>query len=300
MMKRLITFVLVFVFYLTSSACAGYDIILISDCNPPGVPDGDHEDDALVSWLQSLGYTVDTSGMSQAYTESENPFDDPMKVAALESAGMVLISRRTSSGSYDNDRKSWNELENPLLLCSGYLTRGETSSTKWGWTSGGSGDADLTTTSVDIVNLHPFVPAPIGLFDFSEAPTPGQAPKGVYLPNSTEEVVAGGTVVATFDNRPILIDIQAGTDFDAVNDTTDKYGIAGDRRSFLGSWGYDADLDYGQGDPRNRRANWGDFITDDYKALMEQTIAVMVPEPLTIVLLGFGGLFLTCKKCKKN
>jgi len=297
MIKKLIIFVLVFVFYLTSSACAGYDIILISDCNPPGVPDGDHEDDALVSWLQSLGYTVDTGGMSQAYRESENPFDDPMKVAALESAGMVLISRRTSSGSYDNDRKSWNELENPLLLCSGYLTRGETSSAKWGWTSGGSGDADLTTTSVDIVNLHPFVPATIGLFDFSEAPTPGQAPKGVYLPDSTEEVVAGGTVVATFDNRPILIDIQAGTDFDAVNDTTDKYGIAGDRRSFLGSWGYDADLDYGQGDPRNRRANWGDFITDDYKALMEQTIAVMVPEPLTIVLLGFGGLFLTCKKC---
>ena len=297
MMKRLIAFVLVFVFCLTSSIYAGYDIILISDSNPPDVSDGNHEDDALVSWLESLGYTVDTSGMGQVYRESENPFDDPMKVAALESAGMVLVSRMTSSGSYDNDRKSWNELENPLLLCSGYLTRGETGSSKWGWTSGGSGDADLTSTGIDIVNLHPFVPVSTGLFDWSEAPAPGQTPKGVYLPDSTEQVVAGGIVVATFDNRPILIDIQAGADFDAVNNTTDKYGIAGDRRAFLGSWGYDADLDYGQGDPRNRRANWGDFITDDYKALMEQTIAVMVPEPVTIVLLGLGSLFLICKKC---
>lgn len=295
-MKRVITFVLVLVFCLTSSVYAGYDIILISDCNPPGVPDGDHEDDAMVSWLQSLGYTVDTSGMGQAYQEGENPFDDPMKVAALESAGMVLVSRRTSSGSYDNDRKSWNELENPLLLCSGYLTRGETSSSKWGWTSGGSGDADLTATGIEIVNLHPFVPASTGLFDWSEAPTPGQAPKGVYLPDSTEEVVAGGIVVATFDNRPILIDIPAGADFDAVNNTTDIYGIAGDRRGFLGSWGYDIDLDYGQADPRNRRANFGDFITEDYMALMEQTIAEMIPEPATVALLGFGGLFLIRKK----
>jgi len=297
MMKRLIAFVLVLVFCLASSVYAGYDIILISDSNPPDVPDGNHEDDALVSWLEGLGYTVDTSGMGQVYRESENPFDDPMKVAALESAGMVFISRMTSSGSYDNDRKSWNELDNPLLLCSGYLTRGETGSAKWGWTSGGSGDADLASTGIDIVNLHPFVPVSTGLFDWSEAPAPGQAPKGVYLPDSTEQVVAGGIVVATFNNRPILIDIQAGADFDAVNNTTDKYGIAGDRRAFLGSWGYDADLDYGQGDPRNRRANWGDFITDDYKALMEQTIAVMVPEPVTIVLLGLGGLVLTCKKC---
>jgi hypothetical protein len=296
MMKRLITFVFVLVFCLTSLVYAGYDIIMISDCNPPDVPDGNHEDDALVSWLQSLGYTVDTGGMGQAYREGENPFDDPTKVAALESAGMVLVSRRTDSGSYDNDRKSWNELENPLLLCSGYLTRGETSSTRWGWTSGGSGDADLEITGVDVVGLHPFIPASGGLFDWSEAPTPGQAPKGVYLPDSTEEVVAGSIIVATFDNRPILIDIPAGADFDAVNNTTDKYGIAGDRRGFLGSWGYDTDLNYRQGDSRNRRANWGDFITDDYKALMERTIAEMIPEPATVALLGLGGLFLIRKR----
>jgi len=252
-----------------------YDIMLISDCNPPDVPEGDHEDDAMVAWLESLGYKVDTSGMGQAYREGEAPFDDLEKVVALEAARIVLVTRRSSSGSYDNDRQRWNELGTPLLLMSGYITRGG-GSNRWGWTTGGSGDADLAQTVVDIPGYGAF-----SVFDWSEAPTPGEAPKGVYLPNSSSEIVPGATLVGEFGaDRPFLIVYPAGTDFDAGQTEGGPYGIAGADRAFVAHWGYDFDLDYGEGDPRNRRAQWDDFITDDYKAVLETVIDTLILEPV--------------------
>jgi hypothetical protein len=289
MMKRLIFLVLPVAVCLTSVVNAGYDIILISDCNPPDVVDGDHEDDALVAWLEGLGYSVDTSGMGKAYREGENPFDDPAKVAALNSAGIVLVSRRTSSGSYDNNRKEWNELGNPLILMSGYLTRGEGGGKRWGWTTGGSGDAAKATTDVVVMGITIDT-----FFDWSDAPTPGECPKSVYLPNSdgSSEFDTSALVIATFDGRDMMVLIDEGTDLDALNGTADKYGILGADRGFLGHWGYDSDLNYGEGDERNRRANWGDFITDGYKDAAASMIAHLIPEPATIALLGLGGLAL--------
>jgi hypothetical protein len=285
MMKRLIFLVLPVAVCLTSVANAGYDIILISDCNPPDVTDGDHEDDALVAWLEGLGYTVDTSGMGKAYQDGQNPFDDPTKVAALNSAGIVLVSRRTNSGAYDNNSKGWNELGNPLLLMSGYLTR----SSRWGWTTGGSGDAAKTTTDVEVMGVVMET-----WFDWSDAPTPGEAPKSVYLPNNdgSSEFDASALVIATFDDRDIMVLIDEGTDLDALNGTADTFGVLGADRGLLAHWGYDSDLNYGDGDPRNRRANWGDFITDGYKDAAATMIATLIPEPATIALLGLGGLTL--------
>ena len=60
--------------------------------------------------------------MGKAYQEGGNPFDDPAKVAALNSAGIVLFSRRTSSGSYNDNRKEWNELGNPGGLAGWLMT----------------------------------------------------------------------------------------------------------------------------------------------------------------------------------
>jgi hypothetical protein len=291
MMKRLIFLILPVAVCLTSVVNAGYDIILISDCNPPDVVDGDHEDDTLVAWLEGLGYTVDTSGMGKTYREGENPFDDPAKVAALNSAGMVLVSRRTSSGSYDNNRKEWNELGNPLLLMTGYITRGEGGGTRWGWTTGGSGNVSNTETDVSVMGVVIDT-----FFDWSDAPTPGECPSGrsVYLPNNdgSSEFDSSALVIATFDDRDMMVLIDEGTDLDALNGTADKYGILGADRGFLAHWGYDSDLNYGEGDERNRRARWDDFITDGYKDAVAAMITTLIPEPATIALLGLGGLAL--------
>jgi len=259
-------------------------IIVISDAYAPDdpTPDVTHEDDALVAFLEELGYEVDTSGMGGAYKEGNNPFADAAKVSALLSADLVLVSRRTSSGSYDNDRMNWNQLNNPLLLMSGYLTRGG-SNNKWGWTTGASsdvkdGDVLSGLTTVDVIGAHPFLPDP-EVFDWSA--NGGVPPKGVFLPNSSSEVV-GGTVVAEYGaDRPFLIDYAAGIDLDAGNGTTDFYGVLGDRRAFMGHWGYDVE-----------GYDFSSMITDDYKQILGETIAVMVPEPATLMLLGLGGLLL--------
>ena len=281
MMKRLICLTVALAFCLAGSAYAA-DIILISDAAVPGTdPGGNHIDDSLVAWLQDVGYTVDTSGMAQAYREGKNPFDDPAKVAALNSAGMVIVSRMASSGDYDSDRKDWNELENPLLLMSGYITRGEAGSKRWGWTTGDSADASLTETDVKLMGLVTVDT----FFDWSTAPTPGTCPKGVYLPkkDGTSEFDSEAIILATFDDYAMMVLMEAGTDFDALNGTVDKYGIAGEARGLMGHWGYDLDAAlYG----------WDSFITDGYKEALAEMIGTLIPEPATIALLGLGGLTL--------
>ena len=283
MCKKVLLLVLGLAFCLGSAAQA-FDIILISDSSAPGTdPGGDHCDDPLVAFLQGLGYTVDTSGMGKAYREGNNPFDGGAKEAALNSADLVIVSRRTSSGSYDNDRKDWNELANPLLLMSAYLTRGETSSDRWGWTTGGSGDVSKTETDALVGNIVPFT-----MFDWTLAPA-GQSPKGPYLPNVAGGETVAGDVMATYDGKPWWIDIPSGTDLQAMNAPVGggrDYGVTGDRRMFMGAWGYDTPGTY----------EWGDYMTDQYKAMMALTVHELIPEPATIALLGLGGLALLRKR----
>ena len=238
-------------------------VLLVSDSLAPGVEGEDHLDDAFVSFLEGLGHTVDTSGMGEAYREGNAPFADDGKVAALESADLVVVSRRTSSGSYDNDRKNWNELGTPLLLMNGYLVRGEVSSKRWGWAAGAAEEASLSATTLDLGDM-----GTVESFDFSGAPTPGGAPKPAYLAkkDGSSEFPDMAEVLGTFDGYDMLVDIPAGTDLDAHNGTVDKYGVAGGRRAFLGHWGYDADGPY----------DWSSFITDGYEDVVGQTVNTLI------------------------
>ena len=282
-MKRLIALALVLGLALSVSANAGV-ILVVSDSYAPGVEPAhaDHEDDPLVGFLTSLGHSVDMSGMGGAMKTL-----DAGKIAALEVADLVIVSRRTNSGAYgDGDRKVWNELSTPVLLMSGYLTR----SSRWGWHKGGSANATKTVTGIDVEagqEGHPFLaglPDPVDVFDWTDAPTPGEAPKGVYLPNTDQP--SAGTVIGKFDGRDALTDISAGTDLDAFNGTTDKFGVTGARRAFLGHWGYDDGTVY----------DFDDFVTDQGALLMMNAIDTLIPEPATIALLGFGGLALIRRK----
>lgn len=281
-MRRLIILLLAVVFCLAGVTQAG-TVLVVSESYAPGDTSGtDHRDDSLVAFLEGLGYTVDTSVMGGAMMDSQDPWSDPAKVAALEDADLVLVSRRTNSGNYDEKRPNWNELETPLLLMTGYLTRGEASGTRWGWTTGGSGDATLTETTVEVLG----VPFPEPFFDWSTAPTPGECPKGVYLPNNdgSSEFSDEAMVIATFAGRDMMVLIPKGTDFDALNGTTDKYGVAGADRGFIGHWGYDYDDETIYG--------FDTFITDAYKDALAAMVAEVIPEPATIALLGLGGLAL--------
>jgi len=245
-----------------------------------------YNDTAMVEFLEDLGYTVDTSGMAGAYWDN-TPVkwpDDPAKVAALNSADLIIMSRYGSSGRYDGDRMAWNELTVPILMQNGHLARGQGhptlgSSTKWGWNNATNGAQSNVPTDMIITEAHPFVDAftsPITLFDWST----GVAQNPVR--NALGDFPAGAIVVGTYDDTAMLVDIPAGTDFDAHCGTTDFYGVAGGRRVYMGHWTYDGSGDW----------SWALDITDSYKALFAEVVAQTIPEPATIALLGLGGLAL--------
>ena len=289
-MKRMITLALVIGFAFSAATQAGL-ILVVSDSYAPGdASNTDHCDDPLVGFLQSLGHTVDTSGMGKAMREGANSpwaVGNEAKLAALNNADLVFVSRRTDSGKYDADRKGWNELATPVILMSGYLTRGG-GNNKWGWHTSGSGNAALTEDSIVVEagqEGHAFLTglmSPVDAFDWPG--DPAEAPKALYLPNT--DGTSAGTVVGTFDGRDALLDIPAGTDLDALNGSTDKYGVTGARRAFLGHWGYDNPGTY----------DFDDFVTDAGGLLMANVVAEMIPEPATIALLGFGALALVRRK----
>jgi hypothetical protein len=289
-MKKMIVLALVMGLAFSAASQAGIILVVSDSYEPLDTTQTDHCDDPLVGFLQSLGHTVDVSGMGKAMREGgSSPWaaGNEAKLTALQSADLVIVSRRTSSGSYDADRVEWNELSTPLILMSGYLTRGG-GNNKFGWNTSGSGNATLTEDSVIVESgqeSHPFVAglsSPIDVFDWpGDPPT---APKGVYLPNTNG--TSAGTVVGTFDGRDMILDIPAGTDLDALNGTTDNYGVTGARRAFLGHWGYDTPGTY----------DFDDYVTDEGAILMANMVAEMIPEPATIALLGFGGLTLLRRK----
>lgn len=302
-MKRLLALIMALAF--CASAAQALDVMIISDsglfrtgsaepefANADGDPK--YMDTAMVEYLEGLGYTVDTSGMAGAYREPGKNEDYPDngwwegldgRLAAVQSADLVIVSRYASSGCYDNERLNWNVLDVPLLMQNGHIARGEGhptlgGSSKWGWNNANNAaqsnaPTDMIITAAD----HPFVEgfsSPITLFDWST----GSAQNPVR--NALGDFPAGATVVGTYDGVAMLVDIPAGTDFDAHCGTADKYGVAGARRAFLGHWTYDGSADW----------SWGMDVTDDYKALFAQVVAQTIPEPATIALLSLGGLAL--------
>lgn len=49
---------------------------------------------------------------------------DAAKRANLEAADLIIVSRQTSSGSYNAEPGFWNGLTTPIILHSGFLSRG--------------------------------------------------------------------------------------------------------------------------------------------------------------------------------
>jgi hypothetical protein len=277
-MRKLLELVIIMVFCV--SIASGKTIIVISDSGywPTGAPAAEfanvagaafYQDSAMVDYLKSLGYTVDTSGMAGRYREynaTSTPVQpgwvgNPTKEAALNAADLIIISRYATSGAYDAapDRLAWNALTKPILSQSGQLCRGGASSNQyWGWCNGGN-----TTTTLLVMPLlmgHEFVDGfgnPITLFS--------AIPSGRNVANPALAATwdARTSILGTLNGLPMLVDIPAGTNFDTLCGTTNIFGIAGARRVYLGHWGYDALATY----------SWDQGLTNDYKALFAQTVA---------------------------
>lgn len=238
------------------------EILIVSDQPATG-----GRDDTLISTLQSLGHTVDTSGMGQAYREGNGGAAAALARAVEQGTDLILVSRSTTSGSYDNDSAVWNSIPVPMLVMAPHLSR----SSHWGLLDSTAIVSDKNVPSefnAYPVPDHPFV-AGLGTSIFPEGA------RMDYL-NSTA-VPAGATIVGTLtegaNTFAVLVDIPAG----AAAFGTDR-GIFGADRALLQLTDY----------PDVTGVNFG--LSDNGVQILGQVITTVIPEPGTIGLLAVGAV----------
>ncbi|UCG48850.1 MAG: hypothetical protein JSU94_03530, partial [Phycisphaerales bacterium] len=120
-------------------------IIWVSDNKDPqgGVP----RDQEWVDLLTSQGYTVDLS-----FRNAEGRSLDAAEIAALNAADLIIVSRDTNSGDYDDgtEPSDWNGITTPIILQVAHIAR----SSRWRWLDTGSTNDSLQAMLV-VEPAHP-------------------------------------------------------------------------------------------------------------------------------------------------
>ncbi len=263
MLKKFIPIVLVLALSLTLPVNATYNIIWVSeDTDRDG--DGIMDDQGWVDLLTSQGYNVD---VQRNYWQT---LDDD-KINTLNSADLIIVSRASNSGNYsDGDEPTlWNSITTPMILSSTHLAR----SNRWGWIDSTTLIDDMGAPLMDIVDgSHPiFANLLIDVLDESVG-----SGNTTFLDTAD---VGNGTLIAT------------AADFDAAWIAEWEQGVefyngagqyAGGQRMF-----FVAGTQEGDGTPQGAYN-----LTPQGEMIFLSTVAYMIPEPATIILLGLGGLIL--------
>ena len=215
--------------YVLVPAVEAANIIWVSDAfdeSGDSIPD----DQLWVDMLKTQGYNVD-------YIKGDSPPNgywrnlDKDKIARLNDADLIIVSRCTGSNAYDDDNEptQWNSVKTPLILLNAYFAR----SSRWGWFDtvtpivGGQGYRDRYTPIMQaVMPYHP-------IFDGIDLNAQNQV-------NVFDKTLGSGTVsfnqIADVDNgilvakpadqeRAFVAEWKAGTEF-----FPDSGQIAGGRR----------------------------------------------------------------------
>jgi len=146
MCRRLIYFVLLLALVISSSVGAK-TIIWVSDNKTPA--GGVAADQGWVDLLVAQGYTVDLSFRNQ-----EGRTLNATKIAALNAADLIIISRDTDSGNYDDGEEptQWNSITKPILMQIAHIARNN----RWRWLNT-DGTNDSLPPAMEAVELNHYV-----------------------------------------------------------------------------------------------------------------------------------------------
>jgi hypothetical protein len=264
--KLLVLSVLVAVCLACPAGAALQNIVWVSDNkDPENVDPGTStpRDQVWTDLLEANGYGVDKSFMNAEAREL-----DATKIAALNSADLVIISRNTNSGDYDDGDEiaQWNSLDTSVMMLVAHIHR----SSRWKW-------LNTTNTENTTANMKAVLPGhPV--FDGVSLDVNNEIAAILSTTSVTNHTEVGnGTLIAErADNGGVwIVEWSAGQEF------YDGSGeIAGGPRMWFaaGQSGSGMDGLYN--------------LTPDGEAVFLNAVAYMVPEPATIALLGLGALAL--------
>lgn len=151
---------------LGQAAVAGAAEIIVVTENVDRDLDGVADDQGLIDWLVAEGHSV--------YAERDTWMTlNEEKVARLNAADLVLVSRTTDSGNYsDGDEATqWNAVTTPVLMMSAFFARNY----RWNWVDSGTATEYTTYIHVEAADPgHPlFRDVPLTALDPGDPDDPG-------------------------------------------------------------------------------------------------------------------------------
>ena len=176
-------------------------IIWVSDAYDDN-GDGEPDDQPWIDLLEANGYTVEPSFRNQ---EGRTLDDD--KIAALNAADLIIVSRNSNSGDYASDATEvtqWNSVTTPLMLQAMHIVR----NSRWLWLNTTS-LTNLSGSSISINETgHPIfagVPDGVQILDGDVGPT--------TFPAVTD--MGNGTLLAQIDGEDAtwIAEWETGVEF---------------------------------------------------------------------------------------
>ena len=207
MCRKLLFLVVAAGFCLISSARAA-TIVWVSDNKTPAA--GVAADQAWVDLLTAQGYTVDLNFRSQQARTL-----DATKIAALNAADLIIISRDTNSGDYASNATEvtqWNSITAPVLMQVAQIAQ----KSRWLWLNSSTTNNAQPATLQAVATSHPI---------FNGVTLDATNQVSVVTTNvsfvSTTDVGNGTLIASRADNGQVwIVEWQAGLAFYASTTET--------------------------------------------------------------------------------